>query len=116
MLRRVIPVITIILALATVAPASTPAAAKGVVNINTASAAQLQLLPHVGPALAQRILAFRKANGQFKKTDELVAVRGIGERSIQRLKPFITVSGPTTLKSKVRLPRRHASSGTENTH
>jgi len=116
MLRRVIPIITVILVLAAAAPAATPAPAKGVVNVNTASAAQLALLPHVGPALAKRIIAFRKANGPFKKAGELVAVRGISERSIRRLAPYVTVSGPTTLKSKVRLPRRRAASGPENTH
>jgi competence protein ComEA len=78
----------------------------GVVNVNTASAAQLQLLPRIGPALAERIIAFRESNGPFKTPDEMVAVKGIGERSLETLRPYLAVSGETTLSAKVRLPRR----------
>ncbi len=83
--------------------AGAPAAPQ--VNINTASAAELQLLPRVGPALAQRIVAFRNANGPFKAPEELVRVKGIGEKSLANLKPYLTVTGPTTLKEKIKLPR-----------
>ncbi|MEP0775965.1 MAG: helix-hairpin-helix domain-containing protein [Acidobacteriota bacterium] len=86
------------------APASSGAAGK--VNINTASVEQLQLLPRVGPALAQRIVEFRTANGAFKAPEELIAVRGIGEKSFANLKPYVAVQGDTTLKEKVRLPRQ----------
>jgi competence protein ComEA len=78
------------------------------VNINTASAEQLQLLPRVGPALAKRILEFREANGDFRSPEELVAVKGIGEKSMLSLKPYLAVSGDTTLNTKVKLPRRAA--------
>ena len=61
------------------------------VNINTASAEQLQTLPGVGPALAQRILDYRKENGSFKKAEELMNVKGIGEKSYEKLKDHITV-------------------------
>jgi competence protein ComEA len=77
----------------------------GVVNINTASAAELQLLPRVGPALAQRIIAYREANNGFRTVDEIVAVKGIGESSFERLAPYLVTSGATTLTEKVRLPR-----------
>lgn len=86
------------------APAASGAAGK--VNINTASVEQLQLLPRVGPALAQRIVEFRTANGAFKAPEELIAVRGIGEKSFANLKPYVAVQGDTTLKEKVRLPRQ----------
>ncbi len=86
------------------APASSGAVGK--VNINTASVEQLQLLPRVGPALAQRIVDFRTANGAFKAPEELIAVRGIGEKSFASLKPYVAVQGDTTLKEKVRLPRQ----------
>ncbi len=114
MIRRIVSIIVLVLAIAAAGQAAPPAG--GVVNINTATAAQLALLPHVGPALAKRIVAFRKANGPFKKTAELVAVRGIGERSIKTLMPYLVTTGATTLTSKVHLPRRHASSGTANVH
>ena len=78
----------------------------GVVNINTASAEQLTLLPRVGPALAERIIDYREANGRFKTTEELILVRGIGEGTYQLLEPFVTVQGSTTLKEEVRAPRR----------
>ena len=77
----------------------------GVVNVNTASAEQLQLLPRVGPALAGRIVDFREANGPFRTVDEIVAVKGIGETSLEKLEPYIVTSGATTLAEKVRLPR-----------
>ena len=81
------------------------ATAQGKVNLNTASAEQLTLLPRVGPALAERILEFRKENGPFKKPEDLMLVRGIGERSYELLAPYVSVSGETTLKKKVRSPR-----------
>jgi len=114
MIRRIVPIIILVVAVAAVGQAASPA--HGVVNINTASAAQLEMLPRVGPALAKRIIAFRSANGPFKKTAELVAVRGIGERSIEALMPYLATTGPTTLTSKVRLPRRHTSSGPAHDH
>jgi len=77
----------------------------GVVNINTADATQLQLLPRIGPALADRIIAFREANGPFGSVSELVAVKGIGERSLANLEPYVTTKGATTLDTKVKLPK-----------
>lgn len=77
----------------------------GVVNINTATLDQLQMLPRVGPALAGRIVDFREANGEFRTVDEIVAIKGIGERSFENLEPFIVTSGATTLADKVKLPR-----------
>jgi competence protein ComEA len=75
------------------------------VNVNTASAAELERLPNVGPALAARIVEHREKNGAFKSAEDLMLVRGIGERSFERLKPYVAVTGPTTLTEKVHLPR-----------
>jgi competence protein ComEA len=86
--------------------------AVGVVNINTAGAEQLQLLPRVGPALASRIIDFREAHGPFASIDELVAVKGIGETSLDKLEPYVTTDGATTLETKVKLPRSNASGPT----
>lgn len=99
------------LVVAALAAAALPALAedKAVVNINTASAAQLQLLPRVGPAIAQRIVEFRAENGPFKSADQLLLVRGIGEATFELMKPYVVVSGETTLQAKVRTPRAAAS-------
>jgi len=65
-----------------------------VVNLNTASAAQLESLPGVGAKTAQRILDYRQKSGGFKKIEELMNVKGIGEKSFLKLKPHITVGAP----------------------
>ena len=71
--------------------AATSAAAVAVVNLNTATAAQITALPGIGPATAQRIIEFREKNNGFKKIEELMNVRGIGEKSFLKLKPLVTV-------------------------
>lgn len=68
------------------------ATAASPVNLNSASAAQLQTLPGVGASTAQRIVDYRQKNGSFKKIEELMNVKGIGEKSFLKLKPLITVS------------------------
>jgi competence protein ComEA len=69
--------------------AGNPAA---LVNLNTATVAQLETLPGVGRATAERIVEYRQKNGAFKKAEELMNVRGVGERSFLRLKPLVTVA------------------------
>lgn len=80
--------------------------ATGVVNINTADAAQLALLPGVGAKAAERIIAWRTEHGPFAKPTDLMQVKGIGDKSFERLSGYITVSGKTTLSSKVSSPRK----------
>lgn len=75
------------------------------VNVNTATAAELELLPRIGPAVAARIVEQREKNGAFKSLDDLMLVRGIGESIYEQLKPYVAISGPTTLTEKVKLPR-----------
>ena len=94
-----------VLLLATMVAAATAASTAGVVNINTATADQLQLLPRVGPALATRIIEFRETSGPFRSVDEIIAVKGIGDSSFKRLEPYIVTSGATTLSEKVESPR-----------
>jgi competence protein ComEA len=69
------------------------------VNLNTATADQLEDLPGIGRATAQRILEYRQKIGGFKKIEELMNVRGIGEKSFLRLKPLIVVTPPRTEKT-----------------
>jgi len=85
------------------------------VNINQASAVQLAYLPRIGAKAADRIVEYRKAHGAFSRTEELMEVKGVGERRYGELKPYVAVSGPTTLTAKVRSSgssRRSTSSAT----
>jgi competence protein ComEA len=76
------------------------------VNVNSADATQLALLPRVGPSVAQRILEYRKQNGPFKKAEDLMLVQGIGEKTYQLIKPYVATAGETTLREKVRSSRK----------
>src|SRR5687767_15688264 len=68
------------------------AAAGAPVNLNSASVAQLETLPGIGKATAERIVEYRQKNGGFKKVEELMNVKGIGEKSFLKLKPLVTVA------------------------
>ncbi len=70
----------------------------GKLNLNTATEDQLMLLPGIGPAKAERIVAWRKRNGGFRRTADLRRVKGFGYKTFKRLEPFLTIKGETTLK------------------
>ncbi len=72
----------------------------GKINLNTATEEQLMLLPSVGPAKADRIVAWRKKNGAFRRTADLRRVKGFGYKTFKRLEPFLDIKGDTTLAAK----------------
>lgn len=76
-----------------VSSASAPAtsASAKLININTASSDQLVKLPRVGQVIAQRIIEYRQKNGKFAKPADLMKVKGIGEKTFEKLKNLITV-------------------------
>ncbi len=105
-LHRSIAAFALVALACAVAPASAAdAAPAGVVNINTASSAELERLPGVGPSVAQRIVDHREKNGAFKGSEDLMLVRGIGQKTFDRIKPYVATSGQTTLKDNVPSPR-----------
>ena len=75
----------------TLTPAGNAQKGSTPVNINTATAEELQTLPRIGPAMAQRIIAWREAHGGFRSVDELDAVPGIGPSMLENLRPLVTV-------------------------
>ena len=72
----------------------------GKLNLNTANEEQLQLLPTVGPAKAERIIAWRTKNGGFKRIADLRRVKGFGYKTFKKLEPFLDIKGDTTLAAK----------------
>lgn len=68
-----------------------PKAAADPVNVNTATAAQFEALPGIGPTMARRIVEHREKHGPFAKLEDLMQVKGIGEKAFLRLRPLLTV-------------------------
>ena len=74
------------------APAPTPTPAAALINLNTATKADFEKLPGIGPSMAQRILDYREKNGNFKKVEDLMNVQGIGEKAFLKLRPLVTIA------------------------
>jgi len=95
MTRRIVAAVLAVAFAVLVAPGFASAESKpqpaGRVNINTASVAQLEALPGIGAQLAARIVEHRQKAGSFRSTQELLSVRGIGEKNLAKLEPFLTV-------------------------
>ena len=72
-------------------PASPKAVSTEKINLNTATAEQLQTLPGVGPAVAKRILDQRSKSGKFTKIEEILNVKGIGEKKFQKMKDRLVI-------------------------
>ena len=71
------------------------------ININQASAKDFSNLPRIGTKVAERIVAYRKDHGAFARIEDLMEVKGVGEKLFTTLKPYLSLSGPTTLAEKV---------------
>jgi competence ComEA-like helix-hairpin-helix protein len=72
----------------------------GKLNLNTATAEQLQLLPGVGAEKAERVVTWRTKNGGFKRVADLRKVKGFGYKTIKKLEKYLDISGDNTLASK----------------
>ena len=68
------------------------------VNLNTATSEQLQQVPGIGPATAGKILQMRKTYGPFKSVDDLLAIRGLGAKRLEKMRKYLTVGKAAALK------------------
>lgn len=130
-MRKSLTVAALVLSAAVASAQGNKPAPAPVVNVNTATAAELMLLPGIGPKLAGEIYRVAEAgfylydptyysaekgwlktppNGcdhrcHFKSVDDLLKVKGIGRAKLEALRPFVTVTGPTTAKAKIRVAK-----------
>jgi competence protein ComEA len=93
-LRLVGALLVMTLAVAAAVPpaAAAPQTTTEKINVNTASAEELTALPGIGKSYADRIVEYREKNGPFKKVDDLLNVRGIGEKTLERIRDRVTVA------------------------
>src|SRR6185295_16271628 len=99
-------ILTLAIGTAAIADETTAAVPSGVVNINTADASQIALLPRIGAKAAQRVVDYRTEHGPCKKATDLMQVKGFGDKTFERLSAYIAVDGKTTLTEKIRSPRK----------
>lgn len=69
------------------------------INLNTATSAELQEVPGIGPVTADKILKMRKLHGPFKSVNELRAIKGIGPKRLAKMKPYLTVGDAAAKKA-----------------
>ena len=74
-------------------PSETAPTEPPIININTATVAQLQTLPGIGPIIAERIVAYRNENGAFETVGDLIGVEGIGEKKLEEIWDHVTIGG-----------------------
>ena len=79
--------------------AAPTAAGQKTINLNTATVEQLETLPGIGRKTAERIIEHREKVGAFKKVEELMNVKGIGEKSFLKIKPLLSVTPPKAEKA-----------------
>ncbi len=98
--RALSALLLVLFLIAGTAPAFAAGKLTGVVNVNTATATQLTLLPGVGEARARAIITTRDQRGGFKRIEDLLEVKGIGDASLAKLRPFLSLSGESTLRAE----------------
>jgi len=64
------------------------------IDLNTATEKQLEQLPGVGPTTAKAIVEFRTKSGRFRRVEDLLAVRGISESKLEKIRPYVTIGQP----------------------
>jgi competence protein ComEA len=67
-------------------------------DVNTATAAQLEQVPGIGPTTANAIVQFRRKSGPFERIEDLLAIRGISARKLEQIRPYVTLSKPAPRK------------------
>jgi competence protein ComEA len=94
-LRKIVfpALLVCVLAAAATANKKPPAAP---VNLNAATSEELQLVPGIGPATAEKILQMRKNYGAFKSVDDLLAIKGIGPKRLEKMRKYLTVGKPSS--------------------
>jgi competence ComEA-like helix-hairpin-helix protein len=80
------------LLLALTMPAATKKPPLKPININTATSEELQQVPGIGPATAEKILTMRKSYGAFKSVDDLLAIKGLGKKRLEKMRKYLTVT------------------------
>jgi competence protein ComEA len=73
---------------------------QGQIDLNTATAAELQRIPGIGPSMAERLIAYRQENGGFHSVEDLLQVSGIGEKKYEKMKSFVKVGGQVEIAPK----------------
>jgi competence ComEA-like helix-hairpin-helix protein len=66
------------------------------VDLNSATSAQLQQVPGIGPSTAKSIINFREKSGPFHRVEDILAIHGISKQALERMRPYITVNPPKT--------------------
>jgi comEA protein len=77
------------------------------VNINSATSEELQQVPGIGPVTADKILQMRKSYGAFKSVDDLLAVKGLGKKRLEKMRKYLTVSKAPASKAAASNPSRN---------
>ena len=103
-IRNVFVLLALCYALATLALATTKKPPLKPININTATSEELQQVPGIGPATAEKILTMRKSYGAFKSVDDLLAIKGLGKKRLEKMRKYLTVAKPSATKQPPKTP------------
>jgi comEA protein len=94
--KRWFAALALMLAVCSVVPAQKKAAAAHSVDLNAATAAQLEQVPGIGPATARAIVKMREKSGRYQRVEDLLAIHGISQAKFEKMKPYLCVNPPGT--------------------